>query len=69
MPRCSTRATNTGTASHNLDIKGVTGGVGPVLAPGQTATITVNLAAGQTYTFVCDVPGHGAQQGTFVPSF
>jgi uncharacterized cupredoxin-like copper-binding protein len=60
---------NTGTASHNLDIKGVTGGVGPVLASGQTATITVNLAAGQTYTFVCDVPGHGAQQGTFVSNF
>jgi uncharacterized cupredoxin-like copper-binding protein len=61
--------TNTGTTSHNLDIKGVTGGVGPVLAPGQTGTITVNLAAGQTYTYVCDVPGHADQQGSFIPNF
>jgi uncharacterized cupredoxin-like copper-binding protein len=61
--------TNTGTASHNLDIRGVAAGVGPTIPPGGTGTLTVNLAAGQTYTYVCDVPGHGAQQGTFIPSF
>jgi nitrite reductase (NO-forming) len=60
---------NTGTVSHNFDIEGVAGGSGAFIDPGQTATMTVNLQAGRTYTYVCDVPYHAGEgmEGTFVP--
>lgn len=58
---------NTGTITHNFDIEGLT--PGPFLDPGQTASMTVNLQAGRTYTYVCDVPYHAGEgmEGTFVP--
>lgn len=60
--------TNTGTVQHNFDIESVA--QGPFLNPGQSATITVNLQAGRTYTYVCDVPYHAAagMEGTFTPT-
>jgi uncharacterized cupredoxin-like copper-binding protein len=59
---------NTGGVVHNLDIEGVK--PGPFVDPGQTATMTVNLQAGRTYTYVCDVPYHAGSgmEGTFTPS-
>jgi uncharacterized cupredoxin-like copper-binding protein len=56
---------NTGTTTHNFDIEGVK--AGPLLDAGQSATMTVNLQAGQTYTYECDVPGHADEGmiGTF----
>jgi len=59
---------NNGSVTHNLDIMGTT--PGPFLDPGKSASMTVNLQAGRTYTFVCDVPGHAAagMQGTFTPT-
>jgi nitrite reductase (NO-forming) len=62
--------TNNGSISHNFDISGVTGGVGPFLNPGQSASFTVNLGAGKTYQYLCDVPGHAdlGMKGTFVPT-
>jgi nitrite reductase (NO-forming) len=61
---------NTGGVTHNLDIQGVTGGIGAFANPGQTVSMTVNLQAGHTYGFLCDVPGHADQgmQGSFVPT-
>ncbi len=61
---------NTGTATHNFDVEGVTGGVGPLLNAGGTGSFTVNLEAGKTYQFQCDVPGHAdaGMRGTFVPT-
>jgi len=61
---------NTGTATHNFDISGVAGGVGPFVNPGASASMTVNLGAGKTYQFLCDVPGHAdaGMRGTFVPT-
>jgi uncharacterized cupredoxin-like copper-binding protein len=58
---------NTGTVTHNFDIEGVQPGA--FIDPGQTATMTVNLQAGRTYTYVCDVPYHAGEgmEGTFVP--
>ncbi|HZS25487.1 MAG TPA: cupredoxin domain-containing protein [Gaiellaceae bacterium] len=58
---------NTGTVTHNFDIEGVKAGA--FVDPGQTATMTVNLQAGRTYTYVCDVPYHAGEgmEGTFVP--
>lgn len=60
---------NTGTVTHNFDIETVPGGTGAFIDPGQTATMTVNLQAGRTYTYVCDVPYHAGEgmEGTFVP--
>lgn len=59
---------NNGTVEHNFDVEGVK--AGPFLNPGQSATVTVNLKAGQKYTYLCDVPGHAAAGmiGTFTPS-
>jgi uncharacterized cupredoxin-like copper-binding protein len=59
---------NTGTVSHNFDIQGVK--AGPFLNPGQSATMSVNLQAGRTYSYLCDVPGHAqlGMKGTFTPS-
>ncbi|MES1247142.1 MAG: cupredoxin domain-containing protein [Actinomycetota bacterium] len=58
---------NTGTVTHNFDIEGVQPGA--FIDPGQTTTMTVNLEAGRTYTYVCDVPYHAGEgmEGTFVP--
>jgi uncharacterized cupredoxin-like copper-binding protein len=62
--------TNTGTATHNFDISGVTGGDGAFLNAGASASFTVNLQAGKTYQYLCDVPGHAdaGMRGTFVPT-
>jgi uncharacterized cupredoxin-like copper-binding protein len=59
---------NTGTVQHNFDVEGVK--PGPFLNPGQSASMTVNLKAGQKYTYLCDVPGHAAAGmiGTFTPT-
>jgi uncharacterized cupredoxin-like copper-binding protein len=59
---------NTGGIVHNLDIEGVK--PGPFVDPGQSATMTVNLQAGRTYTYVCDVPYHAGSgmEGTFAPT-
>ena len=64
------RDDNTGTATHNFDVEGVTGGDGALLNAGGTASFTVNLQAGKTYQFQCDVPGHAdaGMRGTFVPT-
>jgi nitrite reductase (NO-forming) len=58
---------NTGTITHNFDIEGLP--PGQFLDAGQTASMTVNLQAGRTYTYVCDVPYHAQEgmEGTFVP--
>jgi nitrite reductase (NO-forming) len=58
---------NTGTEQHNFDIEAVK--AGQFLDPGATTTMTVNLQAGRTYTYVCDVPYHAQEgmEGTFVP--
>jgi uncharacterized cupredoxin-like copper-binding protein len=47
--------TNRGQEPHNFDIAGVKAGA--ILAPGQTETWTIGLAA-RTYIIVCDVPFH-----------
>jgi uncharacterized cupredoxin-like copper-binding protein len=59
---------NVGTVQHNFDIQGVK--AGPFVDPGQSATMTVDLHGGRTYTYLCDVPGHAAagMKGTFTPS-
>ena len=59
---------NTGGVVHNFDIEGVS--PGPFVDPGKSATMTVNLQAGRTYTYVCDVPYHAqsGMEGTFVPT-
>jgi uncharacterized cupredoxin-like copper-binding protein len=61
---------NTGTTTHNFDISGVASGDGPFLNPGGSATFTVNLGAGKTYQYLCDVPGHAdlGMKGSFVPT-
>lgn len=43
---------------------------GPFLEPGKSATMTVNLQAGKSYSYLCDVPGHAelGMRGTFTPS-
>ena len=59
---------NTGSIVHNFDIETV--GIGPFTDPGKSSTMTVNLQAGRTYTFVCDVPYHAGagMEGTFTPT-
>ena len=61
--------TNNGTTTHNFDIETISK-PGPFLDPGQTASETVNLEAGRTYTYVCDVPFHAEEgmEGTFTPT-
>jgi uncharacterized cupredoxin-like copper-binding protein len=57
--------TNTGTTTHNFDIQGVE--AGPLLDPGESATMTVTLQPGRTYFYLCDVPDHAeaGMVGTF----
>jgi uncharacterized cupredoxin-like copper-binding protein len=46
---------------HGIGIKGK--GLdkdGPIVRPGKTATVTVTVKAGRTYTFYCPVMGHAA---------
>jgi uncharacterized cupredoxin-like copper-binding protein len=59
---------NTGTVTHNFDVGGVR--AGPFVDPGKSATMTVNVQAGKSYSYLCDVPGHAAlgMRGTFTPS-
>jgi plastocyanin len=47
---------NTGSTAHNFDLEGVQ--VGPLLDAGESASMTVNLQPGQTYSYQCDVPEH-----------
>jgi uncharacterized cupredoxin-like copper-binding protein len=51
--------TNTGQLEHNMDVQGVAngGGVGAILQPGQSSSMTVKLGTG-SYSIVCDVPEH-----------
>src|SRR5919201_5014664 len=57
---------NPSALSHSVAIggKGVNA-AGPVVAPGDTSTVSANLEPG-TYTFFCNVPGHreAGMQGT-----
>ena len=58
--------TNTGKIEHNFAIQGSSGT--DMLAPGDSATLTIpNLEAGE-YTYVCEVAGHadGGMKGTLV---
>ena len=58
---------NIGGIVHNFDIETVQ--PGPFVDPGKSATEVVNLQAGRTYTYVCDVPFHAemGMEGTFTP--
>jgi uncharacterized cupredoxin-like copper-binding protein len=48
--------TNAGTRSHSFSIKGKR----VVVAPGQTARMTVTLANAGTYLYFCAIAGHAA---------
>lgn len=58
---------NVGTQPHEFEL--VTVARGPFLDPGETATETVELRAGRTYTYVDEVPDDWAEgmEGTFTP--
>lgn len=55
-------AVNQGKITHAIEVEG--GGAGGKdvrsadIAPGKSATITVNLQAGKTYTWYCPIDGH-----------
>jgi uncharacterized cupredoxin-like copper-binding protein len=53
---------NSGMLDHNIDFSGsgVTGGIGPVIGAGSTATFSMTVAPG-TYSYQCDVGDHAAQ--------
>jgi uncharacterized cupredoxin-like copper-binding protein len=51
--------TNKGPSPHDFKIAGKKT---KVIKKGKTATLTVTLAKGKTYTYICTVPGH-AQLG------
>jgi uncharacterized cupredoxin-like copper-binding protein len=53
------KVTNKGKIKHDFKIAGKKT---PMLRPGKTASLTVTLAKGKTYTYICTVPGH-AQLG------
>jgi len=53
------KVTNKGKFKHDFKIAGKKT---PMLRPGKTASLTVTLAKGKTYTYICTVPGH-AQLG------
>lgn len=50
---------NTGGATHNFAIHGVAGGVGALIGPGQSTTMTVQLTPAK-YTYQCDVQDHAS---------
>ena len=50
---------NTGGATHNFDLVGVRGGNGALIGPGQSTTMTVQLAPGRI-SYQCDVQDHAA---------
>jgi uncharacterized cupredoxin-like copper-binding protein len=55
---------NVGAAEHDLVIEEADDAVVVFAAPGETATGTIELAAG-SYTFYCSIPGHrSAMEGT-----
>ena len=55
---------NVGAAEHDLVIEEADDAVVVFAAPGDTATGTIELAAG-SYTFYCSIPGHrSAMEGT-----
>jgi nitrite reductase (NO-forming) len=53
---------NNGQQDHNISFQGsgVTGGVGPVIGPGQSSTFSMTINPG-TYPYQCDVGDHAAQ--------
>jgi uncharacterized cupredoxin-like copper-binding protein len=53
------KVTNKGKIKHDFKIAGKKT---PMLRPGKTVSLTVTLAKGKTYTYICTVPGH-AQLG------
>jgi uncharacterized cupredoxin-like copper-binding protein len=53
------KVTNKGKFKHDFKIAGKKT---TMLKPGKSATLTVTLAKGKTYTYICTVPGH-AQLG------
>ncbi len=48
---------NKGTIPHNFKIAGKKTAL---ISPGKSAKLTVTLATGKTYTYICTVPGHAA---------
>ena len=55
---------NVGAAEHDLVIEEADDAVVVFAAPGETATGTIELAAG-SYTFYCSIPGHrSGMEGT-----
>lgn len=60
---------NTGAVTHALTVQTPAGPVSTSnIAPGQTATLKVNIAKPGRYTFFCPIPGHEAagMKGTLV---
>ena len=53
------KVTNKGKIKHDFKIAGKKT---TMLKPGKSASLTVTLAKGKTYTYICTVPGH-AQAG------
>jgi uncharacterized cupredoxin-like copper-binding protein len=53
------KVVNKGKLKHDFKIAGKKT---PLLKPGKSASLTVTLAKGKTYTYICTVPGH-AQLG------
>ena len=53
------KVTNKGKFKHDFKIAGKKT---TMLKPGKSASLTVTLAKGKTYTYICTVPGH-AQLG------
>ena len=53
------KVTNKGKFKHDFKIAGKKT---TMLKPGKSASLTVTLAKGKTYTYICTVPGH-AQPG------
>ena len=53
------KVTNKGKIAHDFKIAGKKT---PMLGSGKSASLTVRLTKGKTYTYICTVPGH-AQLG------